>query len=102
MKNMFVVILRYLVSLDQIEPYRPQHIEFLDTYFAQGVFIASGGQVPRTGGMILAKGSSRLEIEAIVKQDPFFLEGLAEYQIFECAVTKKIPAFADILSYTDP
>jgi uncharacterized protein YciI len=42
-----------------------------------------GPQGPRTGGIIIADCADRAEIEAIMESDPFFIGGVAEYEIIE-------------------
>ena len=95
---MFVVILRYLVSPETMDLHRPAHWEWLDRYYAKGVLIASGPQIPKTGGCILARGVTRRELEDILREDPFSLHHLAEYQIFEVDVTKAAPDFVGLLN----
>lgn len=86
---MFIIELTYKVSLDQIDQYLESHVDFLDEYFASGNFIASGRKVPRDGGIILAIPINRTEVEAIIKQDPFYQNQLADYKITEFVVSKK-------------
>ena len=47
------------------------HVRFLKKYYASGHFLVSGRKIPRDGGIILAVGKRRDEIEAIIKEDPF-------------------------------
>jgi uncharacterized protein YciI len=61
----------------------------LDRYYQSGHLIASGPQVPRTGGVILAKASSRDELVKIFAEDPFVKQGYAEYQYIEFIPVKK-------------
>lgn len=82
-KKLFVVDLTYVVPLDQVDPHREPHRAFLKTNYEAGLFVASGPKEPRTGGIILAKAESRDAIEAVLQQDPFKLEGLAEYVVTE-------------------
>jgi len=85
---MFIVLLDYLQPLEQIEAHLTEHREFLDRHFSSGLFLASGPKVPRTGGVILVKAASRPELEAILSQDPFHRESLAQYQVIEFTPTK--------------
>jgi hypothetical protein len=39
--------------------------------------------MPRDGGIILAVGETRQQIEAIVEEDPFHQRGLADFRIIE-------------------
>ncbi len=95
---LFVVILNYIVPLEKIDAHREQHLQFLDHYYAEGVFIASGAQVPRVGGVILAKASSKEDLEKILSNDPFFVNKLAEYKIYEFVATKHSESFFKVLA----
>lgn len=91
-KSLFVVILRYVVARERIDEARGRHLDFLDKYYAENIFIASGRQVPMTGGVILARAPSRDYLWEILKQDHFYTEHLAEYQIFEFEPNKNAAA----------
>ncbi|MBN2427802.1 MAG: YciI family protein [Deltaproteobacteria bacterium] len=78
---MFIVNLSYIKPLDTVDRHLPEHKEFLREQYAKGVFIVSGRKVPRTGGVILARGKSRKELLAILEADPFFRDGIADYEV---------------------
>ncbi len=80
---MFVIELIYKVSLAEIDAHMPAHVRFLKKYYTSGHFLVSGRKIPRDGGIILAVGRSRAEIEAIVREDPFCARGLAEFRVIE-------------------
>ena len=86
---MFVIELVYRASLAEIDAKMAAHVRFLKKYYASGHFLASGRQVPREGGIILAVGSSRQEIEAIAAEDPFCVHGLADVRIIEFRVSQR-------------
>jgi uncharacterized protein YciI len=88
---MFVIELIYKASLDQIDAHMAAHVRFLKKYYASGHFLVSGRKIPRDGGIILAVGKSRAEIEAIVLEDPFHRHGLAEFRIIEFRASQKAP-----------
>lgn len=79
----FVVTLTYLVDLSEIDAALPEHVAWLDQQYADGVFIASGRQVPRVGGLILVAGTSREDLERRLALDPFGRLGLAEHAVVE-------------------
>jgi len=85
---MFIVILHYVQPLAAIEAHLEEHRDFLDRNYAAGRFLASGPQVPRTGGVILVKGLSREELDAVLAEDPFYREQAASYQVIEFNPTK--------------
>lgn len=94
---MFAVILTYTQPLEVMDKLRPPHLDFLDKYYAKGVFLASGRQTPPVGGCILAKGVSREELEEILKEDPFHTENAATYQIVEFSPNKFAPGLKEII-----
>ena len=97
MKNLFIVIVRYIVDSSEIEAHLEDHIKFLDINYKNGTFIASGPQVPQTGGLIIAKSDSRLSLETILNNDPFAARHLGEYQIYEFTPMFHAPEFKLIL-----
>lgn len=85
---MFVMELTYTAPVEAVEEEMDAHIAWLDGYYAAGIFLASGRKVPRDGGMILAGGVSRREIEKIASEDPFTVAGVCTYRITEFLATK--------------
>jgi uncharacterized protein YciI len=86
---MFVVELIYKADLAEIDVKMRAHMAFLKKHYAEGRFLISGRKVPRDGGIILAIGGSRKEIEAIMKEDPFCKHGLAEFRIIEFRASQR-------------
>jgi uncharacterized protein YciI len=78
---MFVIELLYKVDLARIDAQMRAHVRFLEKHYAAGTFVVSGRKIPRDGGIIVAVGSSRAEIEAIMRDDPFVARGLANIRI---------------------
>ena len=72
-----------MAPLAEIDASMPAHMKFLKKYYAAGHFVVSGRQVPRAGGIILAVGDSREQIEAIAREDPFYARGLADVRVIE-------------------
>lgn len=86
--SLFVVILRYLVPLEQIDAIMKQHAAYLQKHYDKGEFLVSGRQVPRTGGIILARAKNRNAIEKAVKQDPFIKRKMASADIIEFTASR--------------
>ena len=80
---MFVIDLIYTASLKEIDAHMTAHVKYLKKYYASGHFLVSGRKIPRDGGIIVAVGESRDEIEAIVRADPFCTRGLADFRVIE-------------------
>lgn len=93
---MFVMLLDYRQGLDAVERHLPAHIDWLDRGYAAGLLVASGRQVPRTGGVILARGD-RAAVEALAASDPFAVHGVATYRIVEFLPTKAAAGLENLL-----
>ena len=86
---MFVIELSYKVDLSEIDAHMAAHVRFLKKYYASGNFLVSGRKIPRDGGIILAVGGSRQDIEAIAREDPFYEHGLADFRIIEFRASQR-------------
>ena len=83
---MFILTLNYIAPLEEVDRHVPAHMDWIKAGYASGAFLASGRKVPRTGGVILARGN-RAEIEALVATDPFTVAGVTTYDITEVTVS---------------
>ncbi|KUF14382.1 MULTISPECIES: YciI family protein [Streptomyces] len=88
---MFVMELTYTASVDRVDALLTEHVAWLDAQYAAGVFIASGRKNPRDGGVILAVGDSRADIERLAASDPFAVGGVCTYRVTEFFATKTAP-----------
>ena len=86
---MFIIELSYKAPLQQVDAQMKPHMAFLNKYYASGHFLLSGRKIPRDGGIILAVGKSREEIEAIAAQDPFCQKGVADFRVIEFRVSQR-------------
>ena len=86
---MFLIELIYKATLPQIDASMSAHVKFLKKYYAAGHFLVSGRKIPRDGGIILAVGKSREQIETIIRQDPFVERGLADVRIVEFRASQR-------------
>lgn len=70
MSTIYVVVLTYIKPLEAVDRAIPAHIEWFKNGYADGLFLASGRRIPRTGGVILAKCDSRETLQARLSQSP--------------------------------
>lgn len=89
MKPLFVIELIYKASLAEIDASMPAHVRYLKKHYAAGTFLVSGRKIPRDGGVILAVGESREQIEAIMRKDPFCARGLADVRIIQFRASQR-------------
>lgn len=87
--GMFVIELVYKADLTEIDAHMKAHVTFLKKYYAAGNFLVSGRKIPRDGGIILAVGKDREQIEGIVRQDPFHKHGLADFRVIEFRASQR-------------
>lgn len=94
---MFCVIGTYIKPIEEVDAALPEHYQFLDKYFAKGIFMLAGRQIPRNGGIILCQTASRAELDAILKEDIFYQQQIMAYQVVEFIPTKSADVLQDWL-----
>ena len=94
---MYIVSLNYVKAVSEVEKYLEEHIKFLEKYYGMGKFICSGRKNPRTGGVILLNAENLEEVKKIISEDPFNINGIAEYEITEFFPTKYAEVFASFV-----
>lgn len=77
---MIIVHLTYISPLTEVDKYLQAHREFLEYYYKQGLLLASGPTIPRTGGIIIALTQDLAMLETIFKSDPYYLADIAKYE----------------------
>lgn len=98
---MFIVLLTYQVSLQEVDKYLQAHREFLDYHYKQGLFLASGPMKPRTGGVLIALTRDRNYLESVLKQDPYHLAEITTYQLIEFTPVKHRHEIVDIIQASE-
>ena len=88
---MFLIEITYKAALPEIDRHMKAHVAFLSQHYAAGRFVVSGRKIPREGGIIVATGGTRDEIEALMRQDPFVVRGLAEVRVVEFRASQRAP-----------
>ncbi len=94
---MFVIELEYIANLSEIDAHMAAHVAFLKKYYAAGNFLISGRKIPRDGGIILALGESREQVQRIIEEDPFHTHGLARFRIIEFRASQRAPSIDRLL-----
>ncbi len=88
---MFVIELTYKAALAEIDKHMKAHVAFLNKHYAAGRFVVSGRKIPREGGIILAVGGTKPEVEAVMREDPFVALGLADFRVVEFRASQRAP-----------
>jgi uncharacterized protein YciI len=77
---MYLMISKYVKSLDEVDGARDDHYAFLDGLEAQGLVLLAGRQDPPVGGVVLLDVDSEQRALEIFADDPYVTRGVAEYQ----------------------
>ena len=92
-----MLLLTYVRPLAAVDALMREHVAWLDEQYAAGRFLVSGRQVPRTGGVIVARGDDREEIEALAATDPFVAGGVATCEVVQFRASQSAPGIASLL-----
>jgi len=95
-RNVFVGVLAYTGTAEQINALLAEHRAYLDEYIASGNFIVCGRQNPRTGGVIIGYADSREDMGRMLREDPFYVNGIATHEIIEFSPTRWRKSFENI------
>jgi uncharacterized protein YciI len=93
---MFIVTLTYLKPVEDVDALMHDHVEWLERGYEEGLFIASGRRVPRTGGVILARSGDEQALRANLARDPFIVHGAARADVVEFSASMTAPG-AEVL-----
>ncbi|SEI62139.1 Uncharacterized conserved protein YciI, contains a putative active-site phosphohistidine [Sphingobium sp. AP50] len=79
---MFVIALTYTASIEVLDGHLADHRAWLDQGIADGWLLLAGRREPRTGGILLARGT-KADIQEKAATDPFVVNGAASFELIE-------------------
>lgn len=85
---MFIVFLRFSTQKDQASAWMEGHKQWIDMGLRDGVFVLVGSLKPNGGGVVLAHGVSRAELQERVSRDPFVEHDVVSAEIVEFAPSR--------------
>jgi len=94
---MFAVHSVYLKTIEEVDKYLPEHRSFLKPLYEKGIAICSGPKIPRTGGFILMNATSKEEALGFMENDPYVINGVAQYAVIEFEVRSFAEGFRDFV-----
>ena len=92
-----LILLDYIVPLDEIDALMEAHVGWLKKGFDEGVFVVAGRKDPRTGGVILVRGKKEA-VEALAETDPFVQNGAARFEVVAFNASFALPGLANLLA----
>lgn len=94
---MFIININYKKDLSIVDQFVSSHRQWLDTKFKEGLLLCSGPRNPRDGGVIIALGNNKSAIEDLIKDDPYYLNSIADYTVVQFDPLKYHHAIKDII-----
>ena len=94
---MFVLLLTYVKPLAEVDALMRDHMAWLNEQYDAGRFLVSGRRIPRTGGVIVARGDDREEIEALAATDPFVSGGVATCEVVQFRASQSAPGLEGLV-----
>ena len=93
---MYVVSLTYKVPEEIVDFHLPAHVTWLQAAFDQGIFMVAGRKIPRTGALLLSN-ADRDALDASLARDPFYINGVAEFDVEEFHASRVAPGYENLL-----
>lgn len=79
----FLITSQYLKPLEEVDSKRDDHLAYMNNYVLAGIFVLAGRKHTNDGAVVIAANTTKEEIELILSNDPYVLNGLAKYDIIE-------------------
>jgi uncharacterized protein YciI len=89
----FVLVLTYVKPTEAVDALMREHVAWLREHYDAGRFVVSGRRIPRTGGVIVARGDDRGEMEEIAASDPFVTGGVATVEVIQFRASQTARGF---------
>jgi uncharacterized protein YciI len=93
---MYVVSLTYKVPEEIVDFHLPAHVTWLQDAFDDGVFMVAGRKIPRTGALLLSN-ADRHTLDAALAKDPFYVNGVAEFEVMEFHANRVAPGYENLM-----
>lgn len=96
MNKLFLIKITYIKQIEEIEKIRPMHREYLKSGYKNKKLLLSGPHKEyegKFGGIIIGKFNDTNEANGFAKNDPFYINKAAIYEIIEF----EVPLYDQIL-----
>lgn len=95
---MFLVLLRFSGAKSRAGELMAAHKEWIERGFDEGVFVLVGSLRPELGGVVVAHGTTRAELESRVLSDPFVVHDVVEAELLEVSASRADPRLSFLLA----
>jgi len=90
---LYTVVLQYVRPIAEIDAHLETHKAWLVQHTRAGRIITAGPLEPRVGGLLIVACKSRMELDAMLAEDSYAINKLAEYEVRAFAPTLRAGAF---------
>lgn len=91
----YMVEITCRAPLSRIDAVLPAHRAYQQAGCDSGLLLGSGPQIPRQGGILIGRAPTRAGLEALIAQDPYRLQDVADYRLIEIQPVKHQPWAAE-------
>jgi uncharacterized protein YciI len=95
---MFLLLCNYTKPIEDVDKALVAHREYLKEKTRSGELLVAGRREPRSGGILITTHKTMLEATKFVENDPFMIQGVAEFQILEWTPTVKMESMEKFFS----
>ncbi|MFF4101864.1 YciI family protein [Streptomyces sp. NPDC001903] len=96
---MFVVTVAYTAPLEDVEPWRPAHGDWLKRQLSSRSLLVAGRQKSGAGGVYLAPGMPVEELGRLLATDPYVVNGVADHTVVEFTPHLVVPGLEALTTY---
>ena len=99
---MVVVVISYTKPIERVDAVRTEHLAWIAEHTKSGKLLLAGRQTSGKGGLLIFNGSTRAEVEAMCKEDPYAKNSVASYDFieFDAKSGALIPALTALTAVT--
>lgn len=85
---MFLLIVTYTKPIESVTPHVQAHVDWVNKYINEKVFLFAGPKKDKNGGAILTKSMDRALLNKIIAEDSYVKANVCDYQLidFDCKV----------------
>ena len=95
--DMFIVFLRFSINKTMAAELMPGHNAWIARGIEDGVFLVVGSLQPALGGVVLAHGIRRADLESRITEDPFVANDVVKAEVFEVSPAKADPRLSFLI-----
>ena len=95
---MYLLLARYTRPIEEVDQMLDAHRAWITEHSDAGRILMTAREVPLIGGMILARADSDEEIWQMIREDPFYESGAAEYEVRQFTPVRAAPGLEGLLT----